>query len=130
MQIWVIVLQLVIIFLTILNLTYWGCFIMVINKLLILELSKLEPFTLCNYQIWQQNSCLFLETIAIVWVLTKLRPSKPENQHELVRPRWVNATWDTLDLLCKNYILNTLKNVIYDVYCKMRRAKKYMRCTH
>lgn len=95
---------------------------MVTNQLPIPKFSKIDHFDGCNYNTWKQKLPFVLETISISWVLTKPKSTESEDKLEPARSG-ACTTQDTTNHFCKNYILNTHTNKIYDVYCKMKHAK-------
>lgn len=62
------------------------------------QLSKREPFDGKHFRHWQQKLMFVLETINMSYVLTELKPSENDEQHELTNTG-VSEAWNKANRL-------------------------------
>ncbi|KZV14567.1 hypothetical protein F511_41967 [Dorcoceras hygrometricum] len=65
----------------------------------------------------------YLTTLSMSRFLTKEPPVVTEGDTDTQRRTAVDA-WNHNDFLCRNYILNSLDDVLYGVYCSVKTAKE------
>ncbi|KZV17034.1 hypothetical protein F511_34284 [Dorcoceras hygrometricum] len=65
----------------------------------------------------------YLTTLSLSRFLTKEPPVVTEGDTDTQRRTAVDA-WNHSDFLCRNYILNSLDDVLYGVYCSVKTAKE------
>ena len=83
---------------------------------------KPEKFNGNDFKIWQQKMLLYLTTLNFARFLHEDAPVYNENEtdHQVIAT--VDA-WKHSDFLCKNYILNGLDNILYNVYNPIKMAR-------
>ena len=84
---------------------------------------KPEKFNGNDFKRWQQKMLFYLTTLNLVKFLRKDAPVCSENEADLQVVVVVDA-WKHSDFLCKNYILNGLDNILYNVYSPIKTAKE------
>ncbi|XP_071719215.1 uncharacterized protein [Rutidosis leptorrhynchoides] len=82
---------------------------------------KPEKFTGVDFKRWQQKMLFYLTTLNLARVLTETAPQLVAGDVQIVSA--VEA-WKHLDYLCRNYVLNSLENSLYNVYCTIETAKE------
>ncbi|XP_071741444.1 uncharacterized protein [Rutidosis leptorrhynchoides] len=82
---------------------------------------KPEKFTGVDFKRWQQKMLFYLTTLNLARVLTETAPQLVAGDVQTVSA--VEA-WKHLDYLCRNYVLNSLENSLYNVYCTIETAKE------
>ncbi|KZV36995.1 hypothetical protein F511_20071 [Dorcoceras hygrometricum] len=65
----------------------------------------------------------YLTTLSLSRFLTEEPPIVIEGDSDTQRQNAVDA-WNHNDFLCRNYILNSLVDVLYSVYCSVKTAKE------
>ena len=84
---------------------------------------KPEKFNGSDFKRWQQKMLFYLTTLNLAAYLREDIPSLEEGETDCLTVATVEA-WKHADFLCKNYILNGLKNTLYNVYCTIPTAKE------
>ncbi|XP_071739384.1 uncharacterized protein [Rutidosis leptorrhynchoides] len=82
---------------------------------------KPEKFTGMDFKCWQQKMLFYLTTLNLARVLTETAPQLVDGDVQTVSA--VEA-WKHLDYLYRNYVLNSLENSLYNVYCIIETAKE------
>lgn len=80
---------------------------------------KPEKFSGTNFKCWQQKMLFYLTTLNLAKFLKENAPATGSTTEAVAA---VDA-WHHADFLCKNYILNGLDNVLYNVYSPIKTAK-------
>ncbi|GFS43864.1 hypothetical protein Acr_00g0087420 [Actinidia rufa] len=80
------------------------------------HVDKPEKFGGADFKRWQQKMMFYLTTLNLAGCLTEEAPDVAENETDIQKK---NA-----DYLCKNYILNALKDSLYSVYNEAKSAKE------
>ncbi|KZV58547.1 hypothetical protein F511_12374 [Dorcoceras hygrometricum] len=80
-------------------------------------------FSGADFKRWQQKMLFYLTTVSLSWFLTEEPPVVTEGDTDTQRTTAVDA-WNHNDFLCRNYILNSLDDVLYGVYCSVKTAKE------
>ncbi|XP_075473941.1 uncharacterized protein LOC142504998 [Primulina tabacum] len=62
-------------------------------------------------------------TCEVIWFLTESPPVISEGDTDSQQRTDVDA-WNHIDFLCKDYILNGLDDMLYNVYCSVKRSKE------
>ncbi|XP_076919506.1 uncharacterized protein LOC143580325 [Bidens hawaiensis] len=88
-----------------------------------LIVEKLEKFTGVNFKQWQQKIFFYLTTLSLARFLTETVPHVDEGDMDAHSVSGVQA-WNHSDFLCRNYILNGMVDVLYNVYCKAKTVKE------
>ncbi|KAI3445174.1 hypothetical protein Pfo_001839 [Paulownia fortunei] len=84
---------------------------------------KLEKFTRTNFKRWQQKMLFYLTTLNLVMFLREDAPTVGEGEQD-PQKRVAFDAWGHSDFLCRNYILNGLDNILYNVYSSMKTTKE------
>lgn len=84
---------------------------------------KPEKFNGLNFKRWQQKMLFYLTTLNLARFLTESAPKLLEGEVDVQAISAVNA-WKHLDFLCRNYIMNSLTDSLYNVYSTMKTAKE------
>lgn len=89
----------------------------------LVQAEKPEKFTDTDFKRWQQKMLFYLTTLNLVRVLNEDPLVLKEGEIDKQMIAAVEA-WKHSDFLCKNYILNWLKNTLYNVYSSISTAKE------
>jgi len=84
---------------------------------------KSKKFNGLNFKRWQQKILFYLTTLNLVEFWTKKTLKSSKNEYDPTIMVDVDA-WNHNDLICKNYILNGLKNALYNMYSSIMNANK------
>lgn len=76
------------------------------------DISKIEFFIRENFRRWQERIFSVLVMHGVVWVL--IDPKTHDN---------VKA-WTYENKVCRHFILSTLSNKLFDVYCSYKKANE------
>ena len=79
-------------------------------------------FNRIEFKHWQQKM-FYLTTLNLVRFLNESVPILTEETTTTESVAAVNA-WNYVDFLCRNYILNSLYNMLYNVYSPIKTAKE------
>ncbi|CAN6720600.1 unnamed protein product [Malus baccata var. baccata] len=84
---------------------------------------KLEKFKGLDFKIWQQKMLFFLTTMNLAHVVKEEAPKPNENPmtKEIVM---VIEAWNHSEFCCRNYILNSLDDNLYNIYSLCKLAKE------
>ncbi|XP_070660616.1 uncharacterized protein [Malus domestica] len=84
---------------------------------------KPEKFKGLDFKRWQQKMLFFLTTINLAHVVKEKAPKSNENP---MMKETVMATeaWNHSEFCCRNYILNSLDDNLYDIYSLCKTAKE------
>ncbi|GKC82841.1 hypothetical protein Tco_1138558, partial [Tanacetum coccineum] len=88
---------------------------------------KPEKFNGPNFKRWQQKMLFYLTTLNLARFLKETAHSvEPPMEGQFSNTLAVQAveTWKHSDFLCHNYVLNSLMDSLYNVYCKTTTAKE------
>ncbi|KZV28460.1 hypothetical protein F511_03263 [Dorcoceras hygrometricum] len=80
-------------------------------------------FSGADFKRWQQKMLFYLTTLSLSRFLTEEPPVVTEGDTDTQKRTAVDA-WNHSDFLCRNYILNSLDDVLYGVYCSVKTAKE------
>ena len=83
---------------------------------------KLEKFNGNDFKRWKHKMLSYLTTLNLAKFLREDAPICSENEADRQVVAAVDA-WKHSDFLCKNYILNGLDNILYNVYVQSRRLE-------
>ena len=82
-----------------------------------------EKFNGQNFKRWQQKILFYLTTLNLVRFLTEAALTTPEGVERDSFTYTVIEAWSHSDYLCRNYILNSLHDSLYEVYSVFKTAK-------
>ena len=82
---------------------------------------KPEKFNGLNFKRWQQKMLFYLTTLNLAMFLTEDPPQVNEEDRGSLM---VFDVWKSSDYLCRNYVINSLADVLYNVYCVKKTAKE------
>ncbi|KZV53837.1 hypothetical protein F511_00103 [Dorcoceras hygrometricum] len=80
-------------------------------------------FSGADFKRWQQKMLFYLTTLSLSRFLTEEPPVVTEGDTDTQKRTAVDA-WNHNDFLCRKYILNSLDDVLYGVYCSVKTAKE------
>ena len=80
-----------------------------------------EKFSGLNFKRWQQKMMFYLTTLNLARFLTEDPPKENEEDRDSLMAFKV---WKILDYLCRNYVLNSLTDPLYNVYSMKKLAKE------
>ncbi|XP_039142321.1 uncharacterized protein LOC120279452 [Dioscorea cayenensis subsp. rotundata] len=83
---------------------------------------KLEKFTGLHFKRRQQKMLFYLTTLNLARFLTEKAPELKEEEQDAQLIISVEA-WKKSDYLCRNYIMNSLSNTLYNVYTSKKLQK-------
>ncbi|XP_076919848.1 uncharacterized protein LOC143580799 [Bidens hawaiensis] len=83
---------------------------------------KPEKFTGVHFKRWQQKMFFYLTTLNLAQFLEKTAPI-PTAQDDAQSVSALDA-WKHSEFLCRNYVLNSLVDPLYNVYCGIKTAKE------
>ena len=75
-----------------------------------------------NFKIWKQKMIFFLTTLNLAKVLKEVAPVLAEDETDATVVA-AEQSWRYQDFLCKHYILQSLDDTLYNVYCSKESAK-------
>jgi len=75
---------------------------------------KTEKFIGLNFKWWKNKKLFYLTTLNLAKFLTEEAPKSSQNKSDPTIMVTVDA-WNHIDFTCKNYILNELDNILYNV---------------
>ncbi|KAL2512397.1 zinc knuckle (CCHC-type) family protein [Abeliophyllum distichum] len=84
---------------------------------------KPEKFNGLNFKRWQQKILFYLTTLNLARFLTKDAPKLKQGEGDIQAVSAVEA-WKHSDFLCRNYVMNSLADSLYNVYSTMKTAKE------
>ena len=84
---------------------------------------KSKKFNSTKFKKWQQKMLFYLTTLNLARFLHEETPALKEGESDRQVVAAVNA-WKHSDFLCRNYILNGLDNMLYNVYSPLKSVKE------
>ena len=84
---------------------------------------KPKKFSGVNFKRWQQKMLFYLTTLNLARFLTEEAPKLKEDELDIQFISVVDA-WKHYDFLCRNYVMNTLTDSLYNVYTDKKTAKE------
>ncbi|KAL2531331.1 Uncharacterized protein Adt_04682 [Abeliophyllum distichum] len=84
---------------------------------------KSEKFNGLNFKRWQQKMLFYLTTLNLTRFLTENAPKLNEGEKDIQTVSAIEA-WKHSDFLCRNYVMNGLTDLLYNVYSSMKTAKE------
>ena len=84
---------------------------------------KLEKFNGTEFKRWQQKMLFYLTTFNLARFLNESAPVLIEETTTTESVAAVDA-WNHANFMCRNYILNGLDNILYNVYSPIKTAKE------
>ena len=87
------------------------------------QAEKPEKFNGTDFKRWQQKMFFYLTTLHLVRYLYEEAPKQKEGDAADFQTVVAIDAWKLGDFLCKNYILNGLDNMLYNVYSVKESAK-------
>ena len=84
---------------------------------------KLEKFNGLNFKRWQHKMLLYLTTLNLVRFLIEKDPKLREGEINLQAFNVVDAL-KHYDFLCRNYVMNVLHDLLYNVYYAIKTTKE------
>ena len=82
---------------------------------------KPEKFNGLNFKRWQQKMLFYLTTLKLARFLTEDPPQVNEEDRGSLMAFDV---WKSSDYLCRNYVMNSLVDALYNVYCVKKTTKE------
>ncbi|KAL5582887.1 hypothetical protein UlMin_015329 [Ulmus minor] len=82
-----------------------------------------EKFSGLNFKRWQQKMLFYLTTLNLARFLTENAHVLKEDEQDIQSISAVDA-WKQSDFLCRNYVLNSLIDSLYNVYSDKKMAKE------
>ena len=83
---------------------------------------KPKKFNGTEFKRWQQKMLFYLTTLNLARFLQEDAPALKENETDRQVVAAVEA-WKHADFLCRNYLLNGLDNIMYNVYCAFNTVR-------
>ena len=87
------------------------------------QAEKPEKFSGTDFKRWQQKMLFYLTTLHLARYLYEEAPKQKEGDAADFQTVAAIDAWKQGDFLCKNYILNGLDNMLYNVYSVKDSAK-------
>ena len=87
------------------------------------QADKPEKFSGTGFKRWQQKMLFYLTTLHMARYLYEEAPKQKEGDTTDFQTVAAIDAWKQGDVLCKNYILNGLDNMLYNVYSVKESAK-------
>ena len=87
------------------------------------QAEKLEKFSGTDFKRWQQKMLFYLTTLHLARYLYKEAPKQKKGDAVDFQTMAAIDAWKQGDFLCKNYIMNGLDNMLYNVYSVKESAK-------
>ena len=84
---------------------------------------KPEKFNGLNFKRWQQKMLFYLTTLNLARFLIEDAP-KVEDDETNVQVIQAADAWKHSDFLCRNYVMNSLTDSLYNVYSAKKTAKE------
>ncbi|KAM1315025.1 hypothetical protein ACFX2F_018831 [Malus domestica] len=84
---------------------------------------KPEKFKGLDFKRWQQKMLFFLTTMNLAHVVKEEAPKSNENPMTRETVMAIEA-WNHSEFCCRNYILNSLDDNLYDIYSLCKTAKE------
>ena len=87
------------------------------------QAEKPEKFSGIDFKRWQQKMLFYLTTLHLAMYLYEEAPKQKEGDAADFQTVATIDAWKQENFLCKNYILNGLDNMLYNVYSVKESAK-------
>ncbi|KAK6149322.1 hypothetical protein DH2020_016847 [Rehmannia glutinosa] len=84
---------------------------------------KPTKFSGADFKRWQQKMMFYVTTLGLSRFVKEETPAVGDEESENER-RIVVDTWHNSDFLCRNYILNGLDDILYNVYSSFKTSKE------
>ena len=84
---------------------------------------KQEKFNRLNFKIWQHKMLFYLTTLNLAIFLIEDAPKLKEDKHDIQVINVVDA-WKHTAFLCRNYVMNSLTDSLYNVYSDKKTTKE------
>ena len=84
---------------------------------------KPKKFSGLNFKRWQQKMLFYLTTLNLARFLAEEAPKLKEDELDIQFISFVDA-WKHYDFLCRNYVMNTLTDSLYNVYTDKKTVKE------
>ncbi|KZV54798.1 hypothetical protein F511_04420 [Dorcoceras hygrometricum] len=84
---------------------------------------KPDKFNGLDFKRWRRKMLFYLTTLNLARFLTEEVPTLKEGEQNAESVSTVEA-WNHSDFLCRNYVLNGLADVLYNVFCENKTAKE------
>ncbi|KAL2466738.1 Uncharacterized protein Adt_42589 [Abeliophyllum distichum] len=84
---------------------------------------KPKKFNGLNFKRWQQKMLFYLITLNLARFLTEDAPKLKQGEGDIQAVSAVEA-WRHSDFLCRNYVMNSLADSLYNVYSTRKMAKE------
>ncbi|KAL2512132.1 Uncharacterized protein Adt_17732 [Abeliophyllum distichum] len=84
---------------------------------------KPEKFNGLNFKRWEQKMLFYLTTLNLARFLTEDALKLKQGEGDIQAVSAVEA-WKHSDFLCRNYVMNSLADSLYNVYSTMKTAKE------
>ncbi|KAH1064046.1 hypothetical protein J1N35_029033 [Gossypium stocksii] len=85
---------------------------------------KPAKFTTKNFKTWQQKMLFYLTMLNMAKFLKDDPPIFREDEEDTITSFNIAEAWNNSNFLCRNYILNSLSDELYDVYSIKKRAEE------
>ena len=82
-----------------------------------------EKFNGQNFKRWQQKMFFYLTTLNLARFLTE-DAAKPKEGETNIQVASAIDSWHHSDFLCKNYVMNSLSDSLYNIYIGKKTIKK------
>ena len=89
----------------------------------VIPAEKPEKFTGLNFKRWQQKMLFYLTTLGLARFLTEDPPTPREDETDRDVLMTFSA-WKDSDYLCRNSVMNSLNDSLYNVYSSKRSSKE------
>ena len=89
----------------------------------VILVEKPEKFTWLNFKRWQQKMLFYLTKIDFVRFMT-IDPPTPRKEETDPLVLIALSAWKDFDYLCRNYVMNSLNNSLYNFYSSKRSSKE------
>ena len=84
---------------------------------------KPKKFNGTDFKRWQQKMLFYLITLNLARFFNEDGPKLDVGETDKEKLAAVDA-WNHSDFLCRNYVLNGLENILYNVYSPLKMAKE------
>ncbi|XP_012487906.1 uncharacterized protein LOC105801121 [Gossypium raimondii] len=85
---------------------------------------KPAKFTGENFKTWQQKMLFYLTMLNMVKLLKDDPPIFKNDEEDAIIAFNIVEAWNNFNFLCRNYILNSLSNELYEVYNIKKTTKE------
>ena len=92
-----------------------------IMTVLMNHVERSEKFSVLNFKRWQKKMMFYLTTLNLARFLTEDPSKANEDDRDSLMAFDIRKI---SDYLCRNYVLNGLTDLLYNVYCMKKSAKE------